>query len=803
MAIGRLTQLATAISTTATTSVSATIPSGGTVAAGDILLVVCAMPSGSRTFSISGGSGTWTSLGSATVSGHTSQIWWKVCASGDLGASVTVNVIGGSGGIRQIIAIGKISGVSTATPFGSPVKATGTATATQATTKTTPSVTSVSAVSREISVVVDTRGATTPNTASWTAPSGETKQGDLYTTSSTGLSMAWGDSDATVSGTIGSRVWTADQAALGSMWTLAALEGASTPVPSLTHQIVGAQSSSGFTAAFKTSDVATGVRLAVSTSPSMTSPTYFGPVTPDSGGYSKVTATGLAADTQYYFAAELDSVLGTRVGKVRTLPTAGTAASFGFAAASCALAGSTDSVFDAIRTRVGADSKTALFFSHLGDLQYVYGGGATAPADETALTAAAEQALTSAPQMALYESTSISYTWSDVDFGGSNSDGTYACNPSQQNVYRKIWPHPSSIPATTGIYRTWVVGRVRFIQTDSRSFMSLKSSTDNSSKTMLGATQKQWLKDQLVAAEPFKVWLHDNNWQGPASNPGNLDTWQAFNTERTEIGSYISANSAAIGKLLYIHGDTHSLAADDGTNNPYGGFPFVCCAPMDQSASVWGLGTLTGGSYPGTTASTHVYGWFDVTDTGNSISIAYTGYTSDGTARITQTTTADTTRTLTPAGIPSGATVGAAQAVPGTVTVNATGIPSGATVGAAQAIPGSVTITATGIASSAAVGQAQAVPGPVTLSPAGIPSSATVGQAAAQPGLATITAAGIASTAAVGQPALALGPVTLTPAGIASTVTIGQASAYETPPDDVTVTIGAPIGRWKVDPAWT
>ena len=43
------------------------------------------------------------------------------------------------------------------------------------------------------------------------------------------LSLAWGDADSTCSGTFGSRAWTANQSALGSSWTLGALEGASTP----------------------------------------------------------------------------------------------------------------------------------------------------------------------------------------------------------------------------------------------------------------------------------------------------------------------------------------------------------------------------------------------------------------------------------------------------------------------------------------------------------------------------------------------------------------------------------------------
>lgn len=222
MAVGQLTHLADTVTLSSSSSAAATVPNDGSVAVGDLLLAACVMPSGSRTFSISGGAGAWTSLGTAMQSGHMSQLWWRIAEAGDLGATITVTP--NTGNIRQVLLLGRVRGALASNPVTAASN-----TSAAATTKTTPSLGSVGASSREIGVVWDSRGAATPQTAAWTAPAGHTRRAQAFTTSGSGAcSAAWGDSDTTVSGTIGSRVWTADQSALGSAWTLAVAPGEQT-----------------------------------------------------------------------------------------------------------------------------------------------------------------------------------------------------------------------------------------------------------------------------------------------------------------------------------------------------------------------------------------------------------------------------------------------------------------------------------------------------------------------------------------------------------------------------------------------
>lgn len=225
MAVGQLAHLADTVTLSTNSSASATIPNDGSVLVGDLVLAACVMPSGSRTFAISGGGGAWTSLGTAMQSGHMSQLWWRIATAGDLGAVITVTP--STGNIRQVLLLGRVRGALASNPI-----TTATNTSAAALTKTTPSLGSVGASSREVGVVWDSRGAATPQTSTWTAPGGHTRRGQAFTTSGSGAcSAAWGDSDATVSGTIGSRVWTADQSALGSAWTVAIAPGEQTVSP--------------------------------------------------------------------------------------------------------------------------------------------------------------------------------------------------------------------------------------------------------------------------------------------------------------------------------------------------------------------------------------------------------------------------------------------------------------------------------------------------------------------------------------------------------------------------------------------
>jgi phosphodiesterase/alkaline phosphatase D-like protein len=379
------------------------------------------------------------------------------------------------------------------------------------------------------------------------------------------------------------------------------------------------------------------VRLKVSTTADLlTSPAFSSAQVPDSDGTVRLTVTGLTAGTTYYYGIECDGVVDTVMnGQFRTAPTPGAVASFGFAAASCAANNSNATTFDSIRARTGADGKAALFFMHLGDLHY----RDITTNDQALYHKAYDQVMSSPKQLAFFRSLATPYTWSDHDSVGPNGDGTAASLPAAQAVYRSRVPsYPLQV--SDGIYHSFTVGRVLFVVTDGRSFMSPIAATDDSTKTKLGATQKAWLKTQFASGAALIIWCHEDAISNGSTFAGD-DTWSAYSTERAELVSFIRAAGA---RVAYICGDLHCLAADDGTNVPTAaanpkGFPVHVVSPMDQT-SFLGNGIYTAGSYPASNsvASTQ-YGWFDVTDDGARITLAFTGYDAGGTARISQTTT--------------------------------------------------------------------------------------------------------------------------------------------------------------------
>jgi hypothetical protein len=590
--------------------------------------------------------GTWTVPSGWTAVGVTQQdyvdckVYYKYVASA--AAETATNYTWSTNKTAERI-IG-IMWLQSNTDSLSPIDALGTGVAT-APNRTTMNYTSVTAISSHATLI--TVGYSTLS-AGATAPVGSTPTGmteianvNIANAVPNSVNLKLSYQILTVAGATGTRTTTFAPAASGSGGFTFTLNPVGVAPPTTVAMRQGLCDSDRVRVLARTTS-ATSVRLAVSPNSDMSLPVYSVTKTPDADGYSKHVVTGLSSDTSYYYCLELDSVLNTSVtGVTRTFPSPG-AKSFSFLAASCSFSASNHAVFDAMRTRVGPDSLPARFFAHLGDLHYEhasYQPQPIAPNDPVEHRTNYENALMTSRQSALWRNIPVSHTYSDNDFCGSNSDSTYAARPAILTVRHQVIidpPLPDS--AGNGFWRSWVVGRVRFIQTDSRTYMAARGSTDNSSKSMLGAEQKSWLKQQLLESEPLKIWFHDQAWGGVAANPGTNDTWQAFNTERVEIGNFISSNQV---KVVYVHGDSHRLSADDGVLNTRGGFPTISCAPMDQSAQG---GDSTGeasseGVYPayGVTQQGNHYGWFDIDDDGYQISLIFKGYDSGGTQRVTAT----------------------------------------------------------------------------------------------------------------------------------------------------------------------
>jgi alkaline phosphatase D len=265
-----------------------------------------------------------------------------------------------------------------------------------------------------------------------------------------------------------------------------------------------------------------------------------------------------------------------------------------------------------------------LFFLHLGDMHYLD----IAVNDPEEFQIAYELVLSSPAQSTLYRSAPIAYMWDDHDYGPNNSNSTAAGRQAARQTYQGYVPH-YPLPAGSGnvpIYQSFVIGRVRFILSDLRSERSPQSDPEGPAKTMMGATQKAWFKDELLAgrdAQKLIVWAGTVPWIGPAV--ANGDHWAGYTTERQELANFIGDNQ--VHNLVMLSGDAHMIALDGGSNSGYasgggGGFPVMHAAALDRSGSTKG-GPYSHGSYPGRGQ----FGTMDIYDDGGAeVSYLLRGY---------------------------------------------------------------------------------------------------------------------------------------------------------------------------------
>jgi prolyl oligopeptidase len=397
-------------------------------------------------------------------------------------------------------------------------------------------------------------------------------------------------------------------------------------------------------------------RLVVSKSPLFRQPRYFGPALSATNSYNIVTfeLTGLQPDTPYHYALEVNGRLDRRLrGQFRTF--LDRPASFTFAFASCGRTGSTRDTYDTIRQH------KPLFYLNTGDFHYQDIG----TNDVGRYREAYDRVLASPQQADLYRSTAFSYVWDDHDSGGNNVNRRGSAVRAARQAYEEFVPHyPLANPSNGApIYHSFSVGRVKFIVTDLRSDKDDQRKKDDENKTMMGAAQKEWFKQELLAAKgkyPLICWVSSVPWIGtwssnyyprltnafgfihhtnkaimrerrsgrPPTYPGDEDHWSVFSTERREIADFIKSNH--IQGVFILHGDAHMLAADDGSHSDYatgGGVPLpvIAAAPLDQNPSIKGGPYSQGTYYVRDRDGEGAFGLATITDTGKEIRVRFSG----------------------------------------------------------------------------------------------------------------------------------------------------------------------------------
>ena len=376
-------------------------------------------------------------------------------------------------------------------------------------------------------------------------------------------------------------------AAFGAQHPASELKAA--PVDAVEWVWAGGVTSTGATVKAKLAAEGSHVRLVASTAADLSNPISSPAATAVAGSVSVATLTlsGLAANTTYHYAVEVDGELDAGRGRFRTFPEG--PASFTFAVGACARSGSNGAVFDTIR-----ESEPILYLS-AGDFHYEN----IDRNDRDAFRNAYDRQLSQPAQAALYASTAFAYTWDDHDYGPNNSDGTAAGREAARLTYREYVPH-YDLPGGDGdaaIYQAFSVGSVRFILLDTRSERGIAGAD-----SLLGPRQLAWLKTELAAAaesHALVVIVSSVPWIADASP--SRDDWGGYAAERQEISDFVAGRG--IDNLLLLAGDAHMLAIDDGTNSDYAaagdaGFPVFHAAALDRPGSEKG-GPYSEGAFPG------------------------------------------------------------------------------------------------------------------------------------------------------------------------------------------------------------
>jgi prolyl oligopeptidase len=408
------------------------------------------------------------------------------------------------------------------------------------------------------------------------------------------------------------------------------------------------------------------VRLALSQNALLTSPAFTPAVESDTNFNNVVSfpLDNLQPDTQYHYALEVNGRLDRKTrGAFKTFPQPGPA-SFQFAFASCGRTGSTRDIFDRIREH------KPLFYMNMGDFHYQ-----DINTNRPSLFRAAYDAVLASPQQAdLYRSTPLVYMWDDHDYGGNNASKKSKAHVAARSIYEEYVPHYPLVNTNLDgpINHSFSVGRVKFIITDLRSERDEPKVKDEPKKTLMGVEQKKWFKEELLAANgkyPLILWMTTVPWIGEkgrspyanvktnvygyihhsqsnlfntptnrggrggrGSNTNNAgsdeDHWSVFTYERREIADFIKSNH--IKGVAILHGDSHMMAADDGSNSDYatgGGapIPVMCGGPLDQNPSLKG-GPYSQGVYRVRDKEGESgFGLLNVTDKGTHIDVAYSG----------------------------------------------------------------------------------------------------------------------------------------------------------------------------------
>lgn len=145
-------------------------------------------------------------------------------------------------------------------------------------------------------------------------------------------------------------------------------------------------------------------------------------------------------------------------------------------------------------------------------------------------------------------------TWDDHDYGPNDSDRSFALRTASLEIFRDYWPNRTfGTLETPGVFQRFVWQDVEVFMLDDRFWRTPNRMPAKYPRTMLGASQMQWLKEALVSSRaPFKLVVNGNQIMNQASGE---ETLRGFSNEFDELIGII--RDARIDGVVFLSGDRH------------------------------------------------------------------------------------------------------------------------------------------------------------------------------------------------------------------------------------------------------
>ncbi|HET8755152.1 MAG TPA: alkaline phosphatase D family protein [Solirubrobacteraceae bacterium] len=204
------------------------------------------------------------------------------------------------------------------------------------------------------------------------------------------------------------------------------------------------------------------------------------------------------------------------------------------------------------------------------------------------------------PLLAIWDDHEVEDNYAGETQGGAAGNRRVPFAERRANGYRAWYEHMPRV-GTGDIYGAVPLGAADVFLLDTRQYRDDQpcnpsdaflsnpcppSETDAPGRTLLGATQKAWLKDALAASQArWKLIANQvmiTSLDAPPHNPLNTDSWDGYGAERAELIDHIA--SRGIEDVAFITGDIHTYFAGNVTrtgrhtpiDGPVRATEFVC-----------------------------------------------------------------------------------------------------------------------------------------------------------------------------------------------------------------------------------